>query len=75
MQYVYLWIRTQRQHREHITTHVYPQNENSSVNIVDKKAEWPIKSILDEYDDDGNYIRDNPIQMDEFEQESEEEDG
>ena len=45
------------------------------MNIVDKKAEWPTKSILDEYDDDGNYIRDNPIQMDEFEQESEEEDG
>ena len=32
--------------------------------------EFQAESLLDEYDDDGNYIGDNPKYMDDIEQES-----
>ena len=53
--------------REHLIAHVNPQNEDISVNIVAKQAECQNKCLLDEYDDDGNYIGDNPKYMADYE--------
>ena len=39
-----------------------------------KKDECPAKSLLDEYDDNGNYIGDNPKYMDDYIEESDTED-
>ena len=49
--------------REHLIDHVKPQRE----------GEPPYKTLLDEYDDDGNYIGNNPKYMDNAEEESESE--
>ena len=56
--------------REHLIAHVNPQNEDNSVNIAERKVDFQASSLLDEYDDDGNYIGDNPKYMDDIEQES-----
>ena len=60
--------------REHLIAHVNPQNEDNSVNIAERKVEFQARSLLDEYDNDGNYIGDNPKYMDDIEQESDTED-
>ena len=60
--------------REHLIAHVNPQKENQFETIYAKKAECPAKSLLDEYDDDGNYIGDNPKYMDDYIEESDTED-
>ena len=60
--------------REHLIAHVNPQNKDHSGNILSKKAECQAKSLLDEYDDDGNYIGDNPKYMDDYIKESDTED-
>ena len=61
--------------REHLITHVNPQKEDYSVTVVAKKDDTQAKSLLDEYDDDGNYIGDNPKYMNDSEEESDTEDG
>ena len=55
--------------------YVNPQNENYSVTVVAKKDDTQAKSLWDEYDDDGNYIGDNPKYMNDIEEESDTEDG
>ena len=45
--------------REHLVDHLNYSNENQN-----KEAEHEKKSLLDEYDDDGNYIGDDPNLMD-----------
>ena len=60
--------------REHLIAHVSPQRENQLENISAKKAECQAKRLLHEYDDDGNYIRDNPKFMDDYIEESDTED-
>ena len=40
-----------------------------------KKDDAQAKSLLDEYDDDGNYIGNNPKYMNDTEEESDTEDG
>ena len=41
--------------REHMIDHVKPTSENNPADISKEIAE-PTKSLIDEYDDDGNYI-------------------
>ena len=60
--------------RVHLIAHVNPQYEYNSVSLYAKQAECQTKSLLDEYDDDGNYIGDNPKYMDDYEKESDLED-
>ena len=60
--------------REHLIAHINPQYEDNSVSLYAKQAECQTKSLLDEYDDDGNYIGDNPKYMDDYEKESDLED-
>ena len=60
--------------REHLIAHVNPQIEDQSGKILAKKDECEAKSLLDEYDDDGNYIGDNPKYMDDYIKESDTED-
>ena len=49
--------------REHLIDHVKPQREGEPI----------YKTLLDEYDDDGNYIGNNPKYMDNADEESESE--
>ena len=58
--------------REHLVDHVNPPIEEEPTTIIMNNGESP-KSLLDEYDDDGNYIGDNPKFMDSDENDSDEE--
>ena len=57
--------------KEHLIDHVNQSEENLNTNLADK--EKPKKRLIDEYDDDGNYIGDDPRFKD-SESESETED-
>ena len=57
--------------KEHLIDHVNQSEENLNTNLADK--EKPKKRLIDQYDDDGNYIGDDPRFKD-SESESETED-
>ena len=59
--------------REHMIDHVLPQRHDNRTNLPDEEVRPPYKCLLDEYDDDGNYIGNNPKYMDKDDSESEEE--
>ena len=44
--------------------HVLPQRHDNQTNLPDEEVRPPYKCLLDEYDDDGNYIGNNPKYMD-----------
>ena len=49
--------------REHMIDHVNPQRHDESESAADV-VKAPYQSLLDEYDEDGNYIGNNPKYMD-----------
>ena len=49
--------------REHMINHVNPQRHDESESAADV-VKAPYQSLLDEYDEDGNYIGNNPKYMD-----------
>ena len=49
--------------REHMIDHVNPQIHDESASAADV-VKAPYQSLLDEYDEDGNYIGNNPKYMD-----------
>ena len=53
--------------------HVLPKRHDDRTNLPDEEVRPPYKCLLDEYDDDGNYIGNNPKYMDKDDSESEEE--
>ena len=59
--------------REHMIYRVLPQRHDDPEMVSEDAAQAPYKSLLDEYDDDGNYIGNNPKYMDKDDSESEHE--
>ena len=51
--------------------HVNPQRHDEPASVSEHVVKAPYKSLLDEYDDDGNYIGNNPKYMDKEEEEEE----
>ena len=58
---------------EHMIDHVLPQRHDDPEVVKEDAAKAPYISLLDEYDDDGNYIGNNPKYMDKDDSESEHE--
>ena len=58
--------------RKHIIDHVLPQRHEEATNLPEKEVRPLYKCLLDEYDDDGNYIGNNPKYMDKEESDLEE---
>ena len=57
--------------REHMIDHVNPQRHDEPASVSEDVVKAPYKSLLDEYDDDGNYIWNNPKYMDKEDSEEE----
>ena len=58
---------------EHIIDLVLPQRHEEPTHLPEKEVRPPYKCLLDEYDDDGNYVGNNPKYMNKDNSDSKEE--
>ena len=58
---------------EQIIDHVLPQRHEEPTHLTEKEVRPPYKCLLDEYDDAGNYVGNNPKYMNKDDYDSEEE--